>query len=61
MELKNIAGIGEKTIENLNKININTIEDLIEYYPYKYNFYNPENINNATSNITLTINGIVFL
>ena len=36
MELKNIQGIGEKTIENLNKININTIEDLIEYYPYNF-------------------------
>lgn len=59
MDLKNIPGIGEKTIDNLNKINIFTINDLINYYPYKYNFYNPENINNATDNVTLTINGIV--
>ena len=56
MDLKNIPGIGEKTIDNLNKINIFTINDLINYYPYKYNFYNPENINNATDNVTLTIN-----
>ena len=59
MELQNIPGIGEKTINNLNKLNIFTTRDLIEYYPYKYNFYNPENINNATPNVTLTINGIV--
>jgi len=59
MELKNIPGIGEKTIKTLNKINIETTKDLIEYYPYKYNFYNPENINNATPNTTLTINGII--
>ena len=59
MELKNIPGIGEKTIDILNKINIFSTRDLIEYYPYKYNFYNPENINNATNNTTLTINGII--
>ena len=34
MDLKNIPGIGEKTIDNLNKINIFTINDLINYYPY---------------------------
>ena len=59
MDLKNIPGIGEKTIDNLNKINIFTINDLVNYYPYKYNFYNPVNINDATDNVTLTINGIV--
>lgn len=59
MDLKNIPGIGEKTIDNLNKINIFTINDLINYYPYKYNFYNPSNINDTTDNVTLTINGIV--
>ena len=35
MELQNIPGIGEKTINNLNKLNIFTTRDLIEYYPYK--------------------------
>ena len=59
MELKNITGIGEKTITNLNKLNINSIEDLIEYYPYKYNFYNPVDINESQDNVTLTINAIV--
>jgi len=59
MDLQNIPGIGDKTIKNLNKLNIFTTNDLIEYYPYKYNFYNPTDINNATDNTTLTINGIV--
>ena len=59
MELKNITGIGEKTITNLNKLNINSIEDLIEYYPYKYNFYNPVDINESQDNVTLTINGVI--
>ena len=59
MDLKSIPGIGEKTIKQLNKLNIINTRDLIEYYPYKYNFYNPQNINNTTDNTTITINGIV--
>ena len=38
---------------------IKTLQESQQIYPYKYNFYNPENINNATPNVTLTINGIV--
>ena len=59
MELKNIPGIGDKTVTNLNKLNIFTIKDLLEYYPYKYNFYNPVDINNSIENTTITINGII--
>ena len=59
MDLKNITGIGDKTIKYLNKLNIYTTQDLIEYYPYKYNYYNPTNINDTTNDITLTINGII--
>ena len=59
MDLKNIPGIGEKTLLNINKLDIYSIKDLIEYYPYKYNFYNPTNINKAVENVTLTINGTI--
>ena len=59
MDLNNITGIGEKTIKYLNKINIYTTRDLIEYYPYKYNYYNPTNINDTMDNITITLNAIV--
>ena len=59
MELKDIVGIGPKTIENLNKIDIYNLNDLINYYPYKYNIYNPININEAPENSTVTINGKV--
>ena len=59
MELINIPKIGEKTLKELNKNNIFNIQDLIEYSPYKYNIYNPQNINETDSNITITINGII--
>ena len=59
MNLKNIPGIGDKTILNLNKLNIYNINDLIEYYPYKYNFYNPVDINNIDDLNTITINATI--
>ena len=34
--LEELEGIGKKTIEQLNKLEIYTIEDLITYYPTKY-------------------------
>ena len=59
MELENIPKIGNKTLNDLHKLNIFTTNDLINFYPYRYNFYNPTNINNNQDNITITINGII--
>ena len=59
MELENIPKIGNKTLNELHKLNIFTTNDLINFYPYRYNFYNPTNINNTQDNITITINGII--
>ncbi len=59
MELENIPKIGNKTLNDLHKLNIFTTNDLINFYPYRYNFYNPTNINNIQDNITITINGII--
>lgn len=35
--LKDIKGIGDKTISILTKLGIYSVEDLINYYPYRYN------------------------
>ncbi len=35
-ELKDVKGIGPKALSLLNKININTIEDLVTHYPFRY-------------------------
>ena len=35
-ELEQIEGIGPKTRELLEKLNIFTIEDLINHYPFRY-------------------------
>ena len=36
MELNFIKGIGESTITKLHKLDIYSIEDLVNYYPYRY-------------------------
>lgn len=36
IELKDMKGIGPKTLTLLNKINIYTIEDLVTHYPFRY-------------------------
>ena len=38
LDLTSIKGIGPKSIEYLNNLNINTVTDLLEYYPYRYEF-----------------------
>ena len=40
MDIKNIKGIGLQLEKKLNKLNIKTLEDLLDYYPYRYNFLN---------------------
>ena len=46
MELNYIKGIGESTINKLNKLDIYSIEDLINYYPYRYEILKKTNLKN---------------
>lgn len=57
--LENIKGIGPKTIKYLNDLNIYNINDLLTYYPYRYNVYNPNTIENAKENEEIVINGTI--
>lgn len=59
MELHEIKGVGPKTIELLNKLNIYNSEDLISYYPYRYNIYKPIDLKLATEDMTVTINATI--
>ena len=59
MELINIKGIGPKTLELLNKVNIFSIDDLVRYYPYRYNIYTPSNILEASPEETIVVTGTV--
>ncbi len=47
MELKEVKGLGPKTINILNKIGINNTYDLLTYYPYRYRIFNIIDIDEA--------------
>lgn len=57
MDIKNLHQVGEKTSKILNKLGIFTDDDLINYYPYRYNVYNFSN--ELIDNSTLIINVII--
>ena len=59
MELINIKGIGPKTLQLLNKVDIYTIDDLVRYYPYRYNVYTPSNILESSPEDTIVVTGTV--
>ncbi len=55
MELKILKGVGDKTLNLLKKTNIFSLEDLLNYYPYRYNIIKFFNLNNQTSTDTIYI------
>ena len=54
-----IAGIGPKTKELLEKLNIFTIEDLIEHYPFRYEVLKRTNLQEIKDGDKIIIDGLV--
>ena len=44
MELTDIKGVGPKTLKHLQDLNIEKLEDLLTYFPFRYDIYEPINI-----------------
>ena len=59
MDISGIKGIGTKTYELLHKLNIYTVDDLINYYPYRYNVIKVIPLVEAEDGEAVTIKGIV--
>ena len=59
MDIEKVKGIGSKTSLLFNKLNVFTLDDLLRFYPYRYNIYKPVNINEAKEDETITITGII--
>ena len=57
--LEEIEGIGPKTKNLLNKLKINTIDDLVTYYPKKYNIIKRSDMKNITNGSKVIIDGII--
>ncbi len=55
MELNVVKGIGPQLERKLNNLNIYSVEDLLENYPYRYNIINLVDINNVKDNEVCSI------
>ena len=56
-ELKDVKGIGPKSLALLNKININTVEDLVTHYPFRYEFLKRSDLSKAEDKEKVIIDG----
>jgi len=57
--LENIEGIGPKIKELLEKLQIYTVEDLINHYPFRYEVIKRSNVNELKDGEKITIDGII--
>ena len=59
MQLEDIKGIGKTTIKYLNELGIYNIQDLITYYPFRYEITQNTDIHNVNDGDKIVIGGIV--
>ena len=59
MQLSDIFGIGSKTIKHLNNLGIYNIEDLVTYYPYRYEIIKRSDLNSINDGDKVIIDGII--
>ena len=57
MQLKDVKGIGPKSLSLLNKINIYTVEDLVTHYPFRYEILERCNLNEVEAGGKIIIDG----
>ncbi len=58
-ELKDVKGIGPKSLSLLNKINIYTIEDLVTHYPFRYDVLERNDLSEVEDGGRIIIDGKV--
>lgn len=58
-ELKEVKGIGPKTLSLLNKINIYTVEDLVTHYPFRYEVLERNTLQEVADGEKIVIDGKV--
>lgn len=56
MELSDIKGVGPKMLNNLKTLDINNMEDLLSYYPYRYDIFEPINLSDDYNEERIAIN-----
>ena len=59
MTLESIKGLGPKNLKLLNKLGINTVEDLISFYPFRYDVIKRSNVSELENQDKIIIDGVV--
>ena len=59
MDLSDVLGIGNKTVNYLNNIGIYNVDDLVSYYPYRYEIIKRSDINSINVGDKVIIDGII--
>ena len=59
MQLEDIKGLGNTTIKYLNEIGIYSIDDLINYYPFRYEIIEKSDISKLNDGDKIVIGGII--
>ncbi|MBO8171083.1 MAG: ATP-dependent DNA helicase RecG [Bacillaceae bacterium] len=54
-----IKGVGEKQAEHLKTMGIETIGELLEYYPYRYDDYRIKDLHQAADGEKITVKGVI--
>lgn len=58
-ELDTLKGIGTRTVSLLNKLKINSVEDLVYYYPFRYDVIKRSDIESLEQDDKIIIDGII--
>lgn len=59
MDISLIGGVGDKLLDYLNKLKLYTVEDLLEYYPYRYEIIKVIKMSEVKPLTLCTIKGVV--
>lgn len=54
-----LPGVGPKRVENLNELGIYTVEDLLSYYPFRYEDIQEKELNEIQDQEKVTLKGLV--
>ena len=58
-EVNKVKGVGPKSVQLLNKIGINTVDDLVTHYPYRYDLLERTNLKEVGPDDKVIIDGKV--
>ena len=58
-EVSKVKGIGPKSLQLLNKIGINTVDDLVTHYPFRYDLLERTDLKTAEADDKVIVDGKV--